>query len=690
MCNQTNSNVENSNSPVKEVNLKNLFTEFEYQIPLYQRSFAWSDNEVKQLLVDLHNHFFKENNENYFLGSFIVNVTNNKYEIIDGQQRVTVLFLLLLILGLDIKEHYPKFEARQTSENTFKYLITLNGEKATDSDNFDTNIINAYNLIIDFSNHKEYKESFSRLKDKLESIVLYIITVPQNTDLHRYFETMNNRGMQLSQTDLIKEKFLSYFADKENETNEDNNFYRSIFSEIWNACFDMNHYFQKNLEAKSDNRKYTQVKNPETGISAREVVFGKDWDSPQEFISYNVSSAKSDNRNNNDIFEIINNYTQSSEEQESDRELFVDEGNVEVKIKFKSIIKFDIFLLYVLKFWCEEKNDKDIEISFNEKKLIKTFDDKFFNEIKNKPVEEKQVDIKKFFLFLIKLRFLFDNYIIKREVDDRSTQIEEEKWCIKKLTKKNSIFQIKNAFDDKNDNDNLIKIQSCLHVSYQIASNNDWLYTCLEWLYKNKTNINIDDFIKVNEKYACDKILVYKNNNKESAYKNGTSTAHIVFNYLDYLIYKNYKNKKSDGSRSLGLDDCQLNKIDFKNFFFSTSRSSVEHWYPQNPGQDTNLEKINVIAKLNDFGNLALVTTSINSRNGNRQPLSKKKDLESFNQNGNFSLKLQIMMALTNEDCCWMSNDNNDKNQMYCCHSKNMQDILSTALKEMSNTKDKH
>jgi hypothetical protein len=48
------------------------------------------------------------------------------------------------------------------------------------------------------------------------------------------------------------------------------------------------------------------------------------------------------------------------------------------------------------------------------------------------------------------------------------------------------------------------------------------------------------------------------------------------------------------------------------------------------------------------------------------------------------------MMALTNEDCCWMSNDNNDKNQMYCCHSKNMQDILSTALKEMSNTKDKH
>lgn len=71
---------------------KTVFTDNTYIIPLYQRAFAWSDKEITQLIDDIYD--FEA--EKYYIGSLIVNINNNGlYEVIDGQQRLTALYLLL-------------------------------------------------------------------------------------------------------------------------------------------------------------------------------------------------------------------------------------------------------------------------------------------------------------------------------------------------------------------------------------------------------------------------------------------------------------------------------------------------------------------------------------------------------------------------------------------------------------------
>lgn len=77
----------------------NIFseTDIRYVIPLYQRAFAWEDEEISQLIEDIKD--FTE--DNYYIGSLVVNKNGNQYEVIDGQQRLTALFLLLKSLKVD-------------------------------------------------------------------------------------------------------------------------------------------------------------------------------------------------------------------------------------------------------------------------------------------------------------------------------------------------------------------------------------------------------------------------------------------------------------------------------------------------------------------------------------------------------------------------------------------------------------
>ena len=69
----------------------NIFdTEMEYSIPLYQRAFAWEDKQITQLIEDLSDI---SEEANYYIGALIVSKQKNKYEVVDGQQRLTSLFL---------------------------------------------------------------------------------------------------------------------------------------------------------------------------------------------------------------------------------------------------------------------------------------------------------------------------------------------------------------------------------------------------------------------------------------------------------------------------------------------------------------------------------------------------------------------------------------------------------------------
>ena len=110
---------------VEKINVfEKLFFEedIKYIIPLYQRAFAWERNEIFQLIEDIND--IKSDTENYFLGTLIVAKDGKNFEVIDGQQRLTALYLLFNVLGIQTPK-ILSFDCREKSNYT---LIHLNEE----------------------------------------------------------------------------------------------------------------------------------------------------------------------------------------------------------------------------------------------------------------------------------------------------------------------------------------------------------------------------------------------------------------------------------------------------------------------------------------------------------------------------------------------------------------------------------
>ena len=111
----------------------------DYIIPLYQRNFAWTYDEIEQLIVDVADACV-EKKDAYYIGTLVVDADN---KIIDGQQRTTALTLIALVLKkydkYDSDRIHLTFEARKASDETLeellKYVKKSNEEVKFDSSN---------------------------------------------------------------------------------------------------------------------------------------------------------------------------------------------------------------------------------------------------------------------------------------------------------------------------------------------------------------------------------------------------------------------------------------------------------------------------------------------------------------------------------------------------------------------------
>ena len=250
-----------------EYNITTLFTENEYVIPIYQRNYAWGESQVNQLIQDIWDS--KKNSTDYYLGTLIIfsNRPDNKFETIDGQQRLTTLSILLSVLknehsyNIDnIKNVNLNFDSRKKSTDTLKVLFE---NKDRNRKGLNSNILIAYDNInkkikelIDDSNKSEFNEFCTFLFKKVKILQ---VAVPNDTDLNHYFEIMNNRGEQLEKHEILK----AYCLEKlENEK------LRNVFAKVWDACSQMDKYVQYGFD-----------------INTRHNLFGKgNWNQlPKDF-----------------------------------------------------------------------------------------------------------------------------------------------------------------------------------------------------------------------------------------------------------------------------------------------------------------------------------------------------------------------------------------------------------------------
>lgn len=251
----------------KEYPLAKIFSsDFEFKIPPYQRPYAWTENEVTDLFEDLLSFSQDNPDEDYFLGSIVL-IKNEKSpysEVIDGQQRLTSLSILLAAIAVssdeeDKKDYHgylmepgkksmgleakPRLSLREMDQDFFRTYVQslqLDALCKLDKSQLKTEAqehiqTNARVLMT------KLKESFADDKEKLlafgsflvQHCYLVAVSASSKDSAFRVFSVLNNRGLDLLPSDIIKadiigkipvekqEKYTALWENIENQLGRD-------------------------------------------------------------------------------------------------------------------------------------------------------------------------------------------------------------------------------------------------------------------------------------------------------------------------------------------------------------------------------------------------------------------------------------------------------------------------------------
>ena len=594
------------------LSVNRLLNEDTYAIPLYQRNFAWTYDEIEQLLNDVADAF-QENRDNYYIGTLVVNKENDIFKIIDGQQRTTALNLIALALkhefGFDrLKAVNLTFPARKKSNENIQKLFTK--QKISEDD--ENELTRGYGHAKDALKKvlEERRLDLQSFVDYLfEKVIIFRSILPEDLDLNLYFERFNSRGEQLEAHEILKAQMMAKFGTDQEMAQK--------FARIWDACAE----FDKPVASQ-----FKMRRKRADDFQERERIFG--W----HFTNYSFHNIY------NDI-----DFHQNERRKLSDiLGKKITEKNIEVDKDFgdyTTVIDFPTFLLHVLAIAEGKKTD---EIQLDDKKLLALFD------IKNKD----KTWVIEFSEFLLRIKHIFDNYIVRNSNTDSSSRNKDE-WFLQKGTyyeyqpngkaKEHYIVEerfTKNTFSDSEINQNIILLQSMFAVTFTANRDSRWLYEILQFLFNRIEELNQAEFAgsfknfleKMAVRYAEERLFT-----EDKSIKTYGEIPVYAFNFVDYVLWKNREELKKDYD------------IKFEDFKFAYRRS-IEHWFPQHPNSDEIVEKMDD-KFLHSFGNLCIITDSQNSKFGNLVPSAKYKQWEGiFNRQ---SLKLQMMADVTVKNDKW-------------------------------------
>lgn len=235
---------------VEHPTIEEVFKDF-YEVPAFQREYVWKTEQVEALLSDAHEALFDENGSptqsEYFIGSIVSYKADDIFQLIDGQQRITTLFIILCAIRdkrnqLQDPESINFLESMifaqyQTTEGTTRERLRLKPlyEDASDilqclasSSDIKSrneklpasakNMLEAYHAAIEFLDEKfgddvvslrKFQASFTR------RVRLVRIQTGSVSEALRIFETINDRGIGLNALDLLKNLlFMQTKADE--------------------------------------------------------------------------------------------------------------------------------------------------------------------------------------------------------------------------------------------------------------------------------------------------------------------------------------------------------------------------------------------------------------------------------------------------------------------------------------------
>lgn len=499
-----------------------------FEIPPYQRLYEWKKEQIETLLDDMKKAF-DESKENYFISNITTSIKSENeqkiYVLIDGQQRLTTLWFIgfylanrececsndkqkvwqnFILKGDKLRIDMPIRDNEQNSlTNLAKKIVDGKHKFEQDKDgkvnlfkelqNIHQKIVEAFSCIESwFVNGKDI-DLANFAKYIYENVCFVFVTLAQNTDLNRFFVRMNNRGKQLEKHEILKARILGEIRkvyDKNNKLKQDeSDEIWKKYAKIWDLCSDMDKYI---FQSASD----------------RSILKSK---------SQNENSAESSNNNDSlvEIADIVEKYKISETNKSKEK----DSPN-----KVESIVDFPTFLLHCYKLWvakkCKYKIDK---IAISKYRLLEIiWDNKVKNEeivcckdfiFNDKDSGNAKQNCKKFIIFMLQIRVLFDYFVIKNTLGD-------DGFAIMRFYESNGSYQPKAKSFEK-----LAMIQNYLRVARQGEKQNyeHWLTEFLEFLSSDNLQSDeikeikefVDNFLSNKDKNELPKSLVKKKNRKK-------------------------------------------------------------------------------------------------------------------------------------------------------------------------------
>lgn len=296
-----------------------------YTIPSFQREYSWDDKDIDEFIDDIIN-----SQGDYCIGIITISNERNSKKLIDGQQRLTTIYMIAIACGILNKEKdinlIYETDRKLNKDNRLVSLLSLKKENDRNSFNSKFSYIKE---IIKKENNKD------KIKEKIKNVYYYEIDIDKKgKDLNHYFEVMNSRGVQLSRSDIIKSLFMQKL-DSDNQKRLNN---------LWFMCENMKKFKYK-------------------------------------YINFSDIPCRREYKEKS-LLQILESQSKKNGKKEENNE----------EIDDNSILDFDYFLLYTIRLYrkiVSEKNNRKNEDNklFELKNLVSDYRNTFENSDKNDVLE---------------------------------------------------------------------------------------------------------------------------------------------------------------------------------------------------------------------------------------------------------------------------------------------------------------
>ena len=199
----------------KVLELKNM----RFFVPAYQRGYRWTEIEVKALLEDIWEFDTQNGNLEYCIQPLITKrCEDGKYEVVDGQQRLTTIYIFMKLVQEIMPKSLPIFSIEyETRKDSASFLNSLSPENNTNDTNIDYHFMGcAYKAMRDWvdekvkSNVGDESTIIPDLNNKIKNSVFFIwYELPKNSDPIEMFSKVNIGKIPLTNAELIKALLLN-------------------------------------------------------------------------------------------------------------------------------------------------------------------------------------------------------------------------------------------------------------------------------------------------------------------------------------------------------------------------------------------------------------------------------------------------------------------------------------------------